>query len=189
MTARGGTALRTEKPSYREELDLMDTGTDSALEHQASLSAHEICLFVDELEDLLCSGFTVPLSSKTLVDREECLDTLEVLRANLPWEMLEAKRILSEQGSVLEQAEAEAEEMRHLAERQAARIVDQSQLVKMAEARAAELIEAAERKAAQIVGLAEQDARDLYRSMESELDLLVRDIKGLVAARLKNLGE
>jgi adenylosuccinate lyase len=179
--------LRAEKSSYEEEQQAMDSSHGRTHEDQASPSAYEISLFIDEVEDLLCSGVSLPLTSRVLIDREQCLDTLEILRANLPWEMLEAKRILSEQEGVLEQAEVEAEEIRQLAERQAAFILDQSQLVKMAEARAYELMESKEREAAQLLGLAQQDARDLYQSLERELDLLVRDIKELLASRLGKL--
>jgi vacuolar-type H+-ATPase subunit H len=88
---------------------------------------------------------------------------------------------------VLERAEIEAEEIRQRAERQAALILDQSQLVKMAEVRAQEVLEAAEQEAARRLQRAEQDARDVYQGLERELDLLLRDVKELVAARLGRL--
>ncbi len=179
--------MRIKELSYAEDKQAVDGGHSRTYEDRTPPSAYEISLFIDEVEDLICSGFSIPLTSKILIDREQCLDTLEVLRTNLPWEMLEAKRILSEQEGVLELAEAEAEEIRQLAERQAAFILDQSQLVKMAEARTQELIEGAEREAAQLLELARQDARDLYQGLEQELDLLLRDIKELVAARLEKL--
>jgi len=179
--------LEAEKSSYGEEQEAAANSHGRTDEDQAPPSAYEISLFIDEVEDLICSGVSIPLTSRVLIDQEECLDTLEVLRTNLPWEMLEAKRVLSEQEGVLEQAEAEAEEIRQLAELQAAFILDRSQLVKMAETRAQELIARAEREAAQVLRLAEQDARDVYQGLGRELDLLMRDIKELVAARLKRL--
>jgi len=167
----------------------MDSDRGWTCEDQESPSPYEISLFMDELEDLLCSGHSIPLSSRALVDQEQCLDALEILRANLPWEMLEAKRILSEQEVVLAQAEAEAEEIRQLAERQAEFILDESHLVKIAETRARELVEAAEQEAAQILRLAAQDSRDLYQGLERELDLLLCDIKELLKSRLRGLGD
>lgn len=183
----GGSGLRSERPSYAEELEAMEAGQNLTYEEQVPLSAHEVSVFIDELEDLLRSGYSVPLTSKAVVDRGECLNTLEVLRANMPWEMLEAKRILSHEEQVLERAQVEAEEITQLAERQAALILDQTQLLKAAEARAQEVMEAAEREAARVVRLAEKDARDLYHSLGAELDMLVHDIKELMAARLKEL--
>lgn len=177
--------MRREKASQVEEYE--DVGGDYAHEDQVQLYPHEMSLFIDELEDLICTGARVPLTAKALVDQEQCLDTLEVLRANWPWEMLEAQRILSQEGEVLERAEVEAEEIRQRAERQAAVILDQSQLVKMAEVRAQEVLEAAEQEATQLLRRAEQDVRDVYLGLERELDLLLRDIKEVVAARLGRL--
>jgi hypothetical protein len=167
----------------------MDSGHGRIYDDQESPSPFEISLFLDELEDVIDSGVSVPLTSRILIDQEQCLDALEILRANLPWEMLEAKRILAAQEAVLEQAEAEAEETRQLAERQASFILDQSHLVKMAETRAQEVVEAAEQEAVQILRMAEQDARHLYEGLERELDLLVRDIKELLGSRLRELRE
>ncbi len=150
-------------------------------------SVHEMSVFVDEMEDLLCSATRVPLTSKALVDQEQCLATLDVLRANWPLEVLRAQRVLAKEGKVLEQAELEAEQIRQRAERQAALIMDQNPLVKMAEVRAQEIIEAAEQDADQTRRRAEQDARDVYEGLERELDFLTRDIKELVAARLGRL--
>jgi adenylosuccinate lyase len=196
----GGMSLGVEKSSQGEAGEAVDSGRGVAYEDQVPLSAYEMGLFIDEIEDLLCSGFSVPFTSKAFIDREQCLSSLEVLRANLPWEMLEAKRILSEQEKVLERAEEEAEDIKQLAERQAAFILDQSQLVRMAEARvqeiteiaereSTEMMETAERESTELVRLAEQDARDLYQGLEQELELLLRDIKELVAARLGKLGD
>lgn len=165
----------------------MDEGLGGARDDQDLLSPREISLFIDEIEDVIHSGVSLPLTSKAVIDQEECLGTLEMLRANWPWEMLEAKRILSEEGQVLGRAEAEAEEIRQRAERQAAFILDQSQLIKVAEARAQEMIESAEKEAAQVRHQAQRDARDVYQGLEQELDLLLRDIKELVAARLGKL--
>ena len=59
--------------------------------------------------------------------------------------------------------------------------------MKMAEVRAREVIEAAQQDAARTRDQAEQDARDVYEGLERELDLLMRDIRELVAARLRRL--
>ena len=150
-------------------------------------SVHEISPFIDEIEEMLCSAARVPMTSKALVDQEQCLTTLDMLRANWPLDVLEAQRVLAKEGQVLEQADAEARTIRERAEREAMLILEQSQLVKMAEVRAREVIEAAQQDAARTRDQAQQDARDVYEGLERELDLLMRDIKELVAARLRRL--
>lgn len=179
--------MGAQQSFYGEEYEGMDEGLASPPEDQALLSPYEISLFIDEVEDLICSGITLPFTSKAVIDKEECLETLGVLRANWPWEMLEARRIVHEEGEVLERAETEAEKIRQQAERQAEFILDQSQLVKVAEVRAQEIIDSAHQEVAQMLERAEQDVRDVYQGLERELDLLLRDLKQLVAARLGKL--
>jgi vacuolar-type H+-ATPase subunit H len=174
-----------EEPHFDGQYDEVDTV--GGYEDDDVTSVHEMSAFVDEIEDLLCSAMRVPLTSKAIVDQEQCLATLDVIRANWPLEVLQAQRVLAKEGKVLEKAELEAEQIKQRAERQASLIMDQNQLVKMADARAREVIEAAQQEADQILRRAEQDARDVYEGLEHELDLLTRDIKELVAARLGRL--
>ncbi len=177
--------LNSSSHAYDQDQTSVSHGHDS---DDLSLPfAYEMGLFIDEIEDLICSGVKVPLTSKAIVDREQCLDTLEVIRANWPREMSQAKQVLSAEGEVLERAEIEAEGIRKRAEREATLILDQSQLVKMAEVRSQEVLEAAEQEAARVLDRAEQDARDVYQGLERELELLIRDVKELVAARLGRL--
>jgi hypothetical protein len=164
-----------------------DTGSDVQLPRREPPSAHEINPFIDEIEEMICSASKVPLTSKALVDQQQCLATLDVLRANWPLEVLEAQRVLAKEGEVIERAEMEAQEIKRRAEREAGLILDQSQLVKVAEVRAQEAIESAQQEAARIRERARQDARDVYEGLEHELDSLMRDIRDLVAARLKRL--
>jgi hypothetical protein len=165
----------------------LEAGNDVLRARREPPSAHEINPFIDEIEEMICSASKVPLTSKALVDQEQCLATLDVLRANWPLEVLEAQRVLAKEGEVIDRAEMEAEEIKRRAERQAGLILDQNQLIRVAEVRAEEVIESAQQEAARIRERAQQDARDVYEGLEHELDSLMRDIKDLVAARLKRL--
>jgi len=186
-TWRARCVMRIKKTLFGEEFEGTDEGLDRVRDDQALLSPREISLFIDEIEDLIYCGVSLPFTSKAVIDQKGCLETLEMRRDHWPWEMWEARRILSEEGEVLGRAEAAAQEMRQRAERQAAFILAQSQLIKVAEARAQEMMESAEKEAAQVLHRAERDARDVYLGLERELDLLLRDIKELVAARLSKL--
>jgi vacuolar-type H+-ATPase subunit H len=172
----GNADFQTRDPVSRSDFGAVDLPT-----------VHEISPFIDEIEEMICSATTLPLTSKALVDQEHCLAALDLIRANWPLQVLEAERLLEREGQVLERAEKEAEEIRQRAGRQASLIVDQSQLVSMAEARAREIVEGAEQEADRILDRARHDVRDVYGGLERELDLLMRDIKELVGARLASL--
>ncbi len=180
-------AAETETSYPEGDYEMLDPGREVPYAEDETPSVCHLSPFIDEMEDMICSAAKVPLTSKALVDQEQCLATLDVLRASWPLEVLEAQRVLAQQGEVLERAEQEGEEIKRRAERQAELILDQSQLAKVAEVRAQEVIEAAQEEAVRIRARAEQDARDVYEGLEHELGMLTRDIKDLVAARLKRL--
>ena len=179
--------IGTDESYPDSDYEGLSAGRGRAYASGESPSVHEISPFIDEIEEMICSGARVPMTSKALVDQEQCLTTLDMLRANWPLDVLEAQRVLAKEGQVLEQADTEARAIRERAEREAMLILEQSQLVKMAEVRAREVIEAAQQDAARTRDQAEQDARDVYEGLERELDLLMRDIRELVAARLRRL--
>lgn len=176
-----------ERPYAEEGRDGRDSGAASRFEAGEAAYPHDISPFIDEMEEMICSGATLPMTSKTLVDQDRCLAALDVIRANWPLEVLEAQRILAKEEQVLQQAEAEAEEIRQRARRQAAIILEQSELVRMAEVRAQELVETAEQDAARIRDRAQIDVRDVYEGLGRELELLIGDINQLVGTRLAKL--
>jgi hypothetical protein len=183
----GADVTETETSYPESDYEMLDLGREGPYAEDETPSVCHLSPFIDEMEDMICSAAKVPLTSKALVDQEQCLATLDVLRASWPLEVLEAQRLLAHEGEVLERAEQEGEEIKQRAERQAELILDQSQLVRVAEVRAQEVIAAAQQEAVRIRARAEQDARDVYEGLERELDMLTRDIKDLVAARLRRL--
>ena len=186
IATRIGTG-EAEGPYPESDYEMIDLDREIAFGEDESPSVLHLSPFIDEMEEMICTASRLPLTSKALVDQEQCLATLDVLRASWPLEVLEAQRVLAQEGEVLQRAEEEGEEIKRRAERQAELILDQSQLVKVAEVRAQEVIEAAQQEAVRIRARAEQDARDVYEGLEHELDTLTRDIKDLVSARLRRL--
>jgi hypothetical protein len=109
--------MRLDGSSYGEVYENKTGDRSSQLDDASLPFAYEMNLFMDEIEDLICSGVKVPLSSRVIIDEEQCLETLEAIRAAWPSEMAQAKRILLEEGEVLERAEVEAEEIRQRTQR------------------------------------------------------------------------
>lgn len=78
----------------------------------------------------------IPLSRKTLVDEEQLLDQLDLVRLNLPPAFQEATDIILHKEEVLLEAEQYAQEIIADAEQRAAQILDQMGLVRQAEVEA-----------------------------------------------------
>ena len=54
---------------------------------------------IEQVEDLLENGFTIPVIRKTLVDKQEIMELFEELRLNLPEELKQAKWVKEERQS------------------------------------------------------------------------------------------
>ncbi len=110
---------------------------------------------LDRLEEALAGGSRVPLTARTLVDEQECLDVVDQMRIALPSEVQYARRLVAERENLLAQARDEAERIIRDAEIQASRLVEEHALVRTAQARAL-----------QIEGKAERVARDVREEAE-----------------------
>ena len=108
----------------------------------------------------------------SLVDRDEVLDLLEELRAQLPVEIKRAQELLAAREKFVEEAKRDVERMMRQAELEAKTKVSES-----------EVIYAAKEKARQIVGRAEERSRQLYQvANEYAEDALARTEEAVQAA-------
>ncbi len=81
----------------------------------------------------------IPLTRRTLVDEEQLLEQLDIVRINLPEAFLEAEAIVRHKEEILQQTEAYAEQIIEAAEQRADQILDEIGIIRQAE-REAELI-------------------------------------------------
>lgn len=110
--------------------------------------------------------------SMSIVDRDEILDLLEELRAQLPVEIKRAQELLAAREKFVEEAKRDVDRMMRQAELDAKTKVSES-----------EVIYAAKEKARQIVGRAEERSRQLYQvANEYAEDALARTEEAVQAA-------
>ena len=108
----------------------------------------------------------------SLVDRDEILDLLEELRAQLPVEIKRAQELLAAREKFVEEAKRDVDRMMRQAELDAKTKVSES-----------EVIYAAKENAHQIVGRAEERSRQLYQvANEYAEDALARTEEAVQAA-------
>ncbi len=147
--------------------------------------AGDFLYLLDRLEEALVTGSRVPLTARTLVDEQECLDIIDQLRVSLPRELKEARRILEERDHILTQAEAEIERALRAAESKASRLVEEHAVVRTANARAIVIEERAEQEAQEIRLEAERYAQQLLQRVQERLDQALNGVK----AGLRELGQ
>lgn len=88
---------------------------------------------LNKLEEMILDSPRIPLSRRTLVDEEQLLDQLDLVRLNLPAAFQEATEIILHREEVLLEAEQYAQEIIADAERRAAQILEEMGLIRQAE--------------------------------------------------------
>ena len=107
--------------------------------HQSGLGGIDIQLELNRLEEMILDSPRIPLTKRTLVNEEQLLDHLDLVRLNLPAAFQEADSIIHQKEEILFQAEQYAEEIIEAAEVRAAQILNEIGIIRQAE-REAELI-------------------------------------------------
>lgn len=129
---------------------------------------------VEMLYNMISEAWGVPLGNdKCLVDREKALDLIEEIKAQLPAEIAEAKRLVSRRDEFISNAKKEGESIRKMAEERSRKLVEEQEIVRMAKLRAEEMIATAETK-----------SRELRRSASEYVDEALRGAEETVAQSL-----
>ena len=110
----------------------------------------DILYLLDRLEEVLSAGQKVPLTRRTLIDEQECLEILDQIRVAVPEEFKQAKRVTQQRDEILAQARQEASRVMQSADEQIAGQITEHAIVRAARERAADVEEEALRRAEEI---------------------------------------
>jgi len=124
---------------------------------------------LDRLEELLDSAPKIPFSAKVLVDQDEVLDILDRLRAELPEEYQKAQEVLAKREAVLLDARRQAADILGNARSQVSKMVEESEISKMARQEREAIIAEAQQTAREIIREANEYARSVLASLEASL--------------------
>lgn len=91
------------------------------------------------LEELILDSPRIPLTGKTIVDEEQLLDQLDLIRINLPEAFDRAQKIIAEKDTILTEAEEYARQIAAMAEQRAAQILDETGIIQQAERQAQQI--------------------------------------------------
>ena len=113
------------------------------------------------LEELILDSPRIPLMGKTIVDEEQILDQLDLIRLNLPEAFDRAQTVIAQKDSILAEAENYARQIAAMAEQRAAQILDETGIIQQAE-----------REAQQIRRQVQQECEALQQQTLQEIEQL-----------------
>lgn len=94
---------------------------------------------LNRLEEMILDSPRIPLSRRTLIDEEQLLEQLDLVRLSLPEAFHEAEEITRQKDELLLNAEQYAQEMLEAAEQRAAQIMNEMGILRQAELEAQQI--------------------------------------------------
>lgn len=130
------------------------------------------------MEGILETAKVFPMSrGRVLVDQDQFLEMLADLRAQLPRELEDARRIVADRNNILETAKKEAEMTTRAAEERARRLVDHDEIVKQAQMQANEIMSTAQLQSRELKKAAIEYADSVLAQVDEQLNKSVIEVR------------
>ena len=112
---------------------------------------NDIIELLDILYSMITEAWGVPIGpDKCIIERDKAVEIINDIKANLPTELAEAKRLVAARDEFIGNAKREAEALRKSAEEKARLMVEEQEIVRVARAQSAEMIASAEAKSKEL---------------------------------------
>lgn len=134
-------------------------------------NANDIIELLDILYGMVNEAWGVPLGNdKCIIEREKAIDIINDIKAALPTSIAESKRLVAARDEFIGNAKREAESLRKSAEEQAAQLVDEQEIVRVAREKSTVMLAEAEKKTSELRRLASAYVDDMMRKAEECLN-------------------
>ncbi len=132
---------------------------------------------LDRLENSVVTARSMPFSDNCLVDREEMLVLIGMIRDSLPAELKQAKWLLEQNRQLIAEARKEAENIIREAETRMASMINEHEITQQARQQAAMTLDAAGNSARQIRAGALEYAKKRLNDLEEQLTAMLVTIQ------------
>ncbi len=129
---------------------------------------------LNKLEEMILDSPRIPLSRRTLVDEEQLLDQLDLVRLNLPPAFQEATEILLHKEEVISEAEQIAQQIIATAEQRANQILDEMDILRQAEMEAQHIRQQVQQDCEMMQQQVLSDIEQMRRRAQQELEEMQR---------------
>jgi F0F1-type ATP synthase membrane subunit b/b' len=129
---------------------------------------------LNRLEEIILDSPRIPLTKRTLIDEEQLLDQLDLVRLHLPAAFEEAVALVRQKEEILLQAEEYAQDIIAAAQQRAAEILDELGIVRQAELEASQIRRQVQQECEQIQQSTLTEIEQLRRQARQEIEQLRR---------------
>lgn len=151
--------------------------------------AIDILYWLDQLETLINESWRIPLTTKLVLDEDECLNIIDKLRVSIPTEIKKAKRIQQEGQKIVVQGQEDADRIVSLAREQAIRMLDGDDAREQVQKRVNAIVGDAQKEAVQIRQGADQYALQVLSELEARISALHGTVRNGISALKPDEGD
>ena len=139
---------------------------------------NDIIELLDILYSMITEAWGVPLGAdKCIIERDKAAEIINDIKANLPTELAEAKRLVAARDEFIGNAKREAEALRKSAEEKARLMVEEQEIVRVARAQSAEMIASAEAKSKELRRVASDYVDQMMSEAEQSMSAALSAIR------------
>lgn len=137
----------------------------------------DILTLIDKLEDLASQGTSIPLTKNVLVDEDRLMDIIDQMRVSIPDEINRSKQVIAQRDRLIAQAAEEQQRTLEIAREQKEQLIASSEITMEAKKRAEQIISQATTEAEVIKREADKYTLEKLRQLETEVELLLNQIR------------
>lgn len=143
-----------------------------------TMGEEKIKQLLDLLYKLVDDAKSAPLSNeKCVINRDEVLDLIEEIRAELPVELKRAQELIRSRDEYVEAAKRDVERMMQKAEFEAKSKVSESEVLAASRAKGHEIVTRAEERSREMYRVANDYAEDVLRRAEEAMQMAYEEAK------------
>lgn len=125
---------------------------------------------LNTLEEMILDSPRVPLMGKTMVNEEELLDQLDLIRLNLPGAFQAAQEVLRRRDEIIQEAEDYGRRLIDLAQGRAAELTDELGIVRQAELESQQIRQQVRQECDQLRDQVMAEVEQIRRKARTDLD-------------------
>ena len=139
---------------------------------------NDVLELVEMLYTMVTEAWGVPLGNeKCIVERDKVLNLLDEIKAQLPAEVAEARRLVNARDEFINNAKREAETIRKAAEDRARELVEEQEIVLTAKTRSNEILTQAEGRTRELYRVANEYVDDALRRTEEAISSALSEVR------------